>query len=69
MMTESQIIVLFADIMPIVILAGTYLFMPEVIKSYFESSVMTIAFLVIVAVLLAGSVVVHKMLGNKMDLN
>ena len=43
--------------------------MPEVIKSYFESSVMTIAFLVIVAVLLAGSVVVHKMLGNKMDLN
>lgn len=69
MMTESQIIVLFADIMPIVILAGTYLFMPEVIKSYFESSVMTIAFLVIVAILLVGSVVVHKMLGNKMDLN
>ena len=69
MMTESQIIVLFADIMPIVILAGTYLFMPEVIKSYFESSVMTITFLVIVAILLVGSVVVHKMLGNKMDLN
>ena len=69
MMTESQIIVLFTDIMPIVILAGTYLFMPEVIKSYFESSVMTIAFLVIVAILLVGSVVVHKMLGNKMDLN
>lgn len=69
MMTESQIIVLFADIMPIIILAGTYLFMPEVIKSYFESSVMTIAFLVIVAILLIGSVVVHKMLGNKMDLN
>ena len=69
MMTESQIIVLFADIMPFVILAGTYLFMPEVIKSYFESSVMTIAFLVIVAILLVGSVVVHKMLGNKMDLN
>lgn len=61
MMTESQIIVLFADIMPIIILAGTYLFMPEVIKSYFESSVMTIAFLVIVAILLIGSVVVHKL--------
>ena len=69
MMTESQIIVVFADAMPIIILAGTYLFMPDIIKSYFSSSIMTIAFLVIIGILLAGSVVVHKMLGNKMDLN
>lgn len=69
MMTESQIIVVFADAMPIIILAGTYLFMPDIIKSYFSSSIMTIAFLVIVGILLAGSVVVHKMLGNKIDLN
>lgn len=69
MMTESQIIVIFADVMPIIILVGTYLFMPDIIKSYFSSSIMTVAFLVIVGILLVGSVIVHKMLGNKVDLN
>lgn len=69
MMTESQIIVIFADVMPIIILVGTYLFMPDIIKSYFSSSIMTVAFLVIVGILLVGSVIVHKMLGNKLDLN
>ena len=69
MMTESKIISVFADIMPIIILIGTYVFMPETIQSYFETSVMTISFVSIIAVLLIGSVIVHKMLGNKIDVS
>ena len=69
MMTESKIIVLFADLMPIVILIGTYLFMPDTIRSYFQSPVLTVAFIIIISILLIGSIVVHKMLGNKIDVN
>lgn len=67
MMTESKIIALFADIVPIVILAGTYITMPDTINAYFEDTLMTIVFFSIIAVLLLGSVIVHKMLGNKLD--
>ena len=69
MMTESKIIVLFADLMPIVILIGTYLFMPDTIQSYFQSPILTVAFIIIISILLIGSIVVHKMLGNKIDVN
>lgn len=69
MMTESKIISIFADVMPIIILIGTYVFMPETIQSYFETPVMTISFVSIIAVLLIGSVIVHKMLGNKIDVS
>ena len=69
MMTESKIIVLFADLMPIVILIGTYLFMPDTFRSYFQSPVLTVAFIIIISILLIGSIVVHKMLGNKIDVN
>ena len=69
MMTESKIIVLFADLMAIVILIGTYLFMPDTIQSYFQSPILTVAFIIIISILLIGSIVVHKMLGNKIDVN
>lgn len=67
MMAESKVIALFADIVPIVILAGTYIMMPDTIESYFETPLMTAVFVGIIAILLIGSIVVHKMLGNKID--
>lgn len=69
MMTESKIIAVFADVMPILILMGTYIFMPDAIHAYFESGTMMIMFIVIIALLLAGSVIVHKMLANKVDIS
>lgn len=69
MMTESKIIAVFADVMPILILMGTYIFMPDAIHAYFESGTMMIMFIVIIALLLAGSVIVHKMLTNKVDIS
>ncbi len=67
MMTESKLIATFADIVPLVILAGTYILMPDTIAAYFETPTMTIAFITIIVIMLIGSVVVHKMLGNKVD--
>ena len=69
MMTESKIIAVFADIMPILILVGAYIFMPAAIQSYFESNTMLALFIVIIFLLLVGSVIVHKMLENKIDVN
>ena len=66
-MTESKMIALFSDLMPVVILAGTYLFMPDTIKAYFQSTTTLIIFMAIVAMLLVGSIIVHKMLGDKID--
>lgn len=67
MMTESKIIALFADIVPIIILAGTYIMMPDTIAAYFETPMMTAVFIIVIVILLVGSIVVHKMLGNKLD--
>lgn len=67
MMAESKLIVIIADVVPLVILAGTYVLMPDTINAYFSSPTMTIIFIVIMALMLVGSVVVHKMLGNKID--
>lgn len=69
MMTESKIIAVFSDVMPILILIGTYAFMPATIHAYFESTIMTISFIVIISVLLIGSLIVHRMLGNKVDIS
>lgn len=68
MMTESNIIAIFADVIPIVILVGTYFLMPGTIEVYFQDPIMTVIFFVIIGILLFGSVVVHRMLNNKMDL-
>lgn len=67
MMTESKLIAIFSDVMPILILAGTYLFMPDSINAYFQNNTMTLIFLALIAVLFIGSVVVHKMLANTFD--
>lgn len=67
MMTESKLIAIFADVVPLVILAGTYLLMPDTIAKYFESPEMTAVFLAVIIVMLIGSIVVHKMLDNKVD--
>lgn len=67
MMTESKMIAVFSDIMPILIIIGTYFFMPDSIHSYFQNSTMTMIFVTIIILLLVGSVVVHRMLANKID--
>lgn len=67
MMTESKIIVLASDLMPLLILAGIYVFMPGSIQSFFENSTMTFIFIGVIILLAVGSVVVHKMLGSKID--
>lgn len=67
MMTESKLIALFADIVPLVILAGTFLFMPDCIDSYFRTFATTAIFIGSVIMLIIGSIVVHRMLDNKID--
>ena len=69
MMTESKIIVLVADIVPLLVLAGIYVFMPNVVEFYFSSTGTIILFAGLAAVMMAGSLVVHKMLGSKVDIN
>ena len=67
MMTESRLIVIVSDIMPLLILTGIYVFMPGAIQSFFESGMMMVIFIGIIALLLVGSIVVHKMLSDKID--
>lgn len=67
MMTESKIIVIASDVMPLIILAGIYMFMPGSIQSFFESPMLTMVFFIIIGLILLGSVVVHKMLGSKLE--
>ena len=67
MMTESRMIAIVSDIMPLCILAGMYVFMPDSINTFFRSGTMTIIFIIDMIVLLLGSVVVHRMLENKID--
>lgn len=67
MMTEARLIVLASDILPFIIIAGIYFFMPGTIQTFFESTTMTIIFIGIIVVLMVGSVVVHKMLDNTYD--
>lgn len=67
MMTESKMIAVVADLMPIFILAGMYVCMPDSINAFFRSKNMTIIFMIDMVVLIIGSVVIHKMLANKID--
>lgn len=67
MMTESKIIVIASDIVPVLIIAGTMVFMPNAIPSYFKSPGLTLMFVAIIVVVLIGSVIVHRMLGDKVD--
>lgn len=67
MMTESKLIVITSDVLPILILAGIYLFMPGAIQSFFETPMLTAVFAGVIFLLAVGSLVVHKMLGNKID--
>ena len=66
-MTESKLIVITSDVLPFLILAGIYLFMPGAIQSFFETPMLTAVFAGVIFLLAVGSLVVHKMLGNKID--
>lgn len=67
MLTESKMIAVVSDVMPLLILAGMYVLMPESINAFFRTQTMTMIFVIDMLVLLLGSVVVHKMLSDKMD--
>ena len=65
MMTESKLIAIFSDVVPILILIGVYVFMPGTIESYFEKPILTILFVGILAVMFVGTIVVRKMLNSE----
>lgn len=67
MMTESKIIVVASDVLPLLLIAGTFVFMPGTIESYFQDPMLTIMFCVIMGIVFLGSIVVHRMLGDKID--
>lgn len=67
MMTESKLIAIVSDVMPILVIGGMYIFMPDTINTMFQNPTLTMIFIIVVALLLAGSIIVHKMLNNKID--
>lgn len=69
MMSEGKIVAIAADIVPAGIVAGLFIFMPNTVRQYFESPVLMVAFIGLVAILIIGSIVVHKMLDDKIDIS
>ena len=67
MMTESKILTITCDVVPIIILVGSFIFMPDAMMSYIHDMDKMIILIVICGILFVGSVIIHKMLGNKID--
>ena len=67
MMTESKILTIASDVVPVIILAGSFVFMPDAMMEYVRDPDKIIILAVIVGLLLLGSLIVHKMLNNKID--
>ncbi|MBQ7818432.1 MAG: type II secretion system F family protein [Bacteroidales bacterium] len=59
---ETSVLVLAMDIIPWIVVLFLVFFIPDYIAPYFESTQMTIVLLIIFAVFIAGSFVIHKMI-------
>lgn len=69
MMTEGKLISLASDLVPFLILGGTAILMPGTIQAYFTSPLLLAIFIAVIVVMLIGSVIVHKMLDDKVDVS
>lgn len=69
MMTESKIMIMFGDWMPILTVGLLYLVAPGMLSAFFESGQMTILFLALVGMMLLGSLVMHKLIKQKKDIS
>ena len=61
-MAESRALVYASDIIPVIVLLVMIFGTPDIIGAYFESSAMTVLFVFMIGWIMAGSVVVHRML-------
>lgn len=61
-MAESKALVYASDIIPVIVLLVMIFGTPDIIGAYFESSAMTVLFIFMIGWIMAGSVIVHRML-------
>lgn len=61
-MAESKALVYASDIIPVIVLFVMIFGTPDIIGAYFESSAMTVLFVFMIGWIMAGSVIVHRML-------
>lgn len=58
---DTSVMILVMDIMPVIVLIGLYFGAPQYITPYFESPLMTMLFVGLIAVTMVGSVIIRRM--------
>jgi tight adherence protein B len=58
---DTSVMILVMDIMPVIILAGLYYGTPQYITPYFESPLMTMIFISLIAANIIGSFIIRRM--------
>lgn len=58
---DTDVMIFVMDIMPVAMIAGLYFYAPQYIMPYFESSLMTLVFFGLLAVMMAGTFVIRRM--------
>ena len=58
---DTSVMILVMDLMPVIILIALYFGAPQYITPYFESSLMTMLFIGLIAVTMVGSVIIRRM--------
>ena len=61
---DTSVMILVMDIMPVIILFGLYFGAPQYITPYFETPLMTILFVGLIAVTIVGSFIIRRMARN-----
>lgn len=69
MMTESKIMIMFGDWMPILTVGLLYLVAPGMLSAFFESGSMMLLFAGLIGMMLLGSLVMHKLIKQKRDVS
>lgn len=69
MMTESKIMIMFGDWMPILTVGLLYLVAPGMLSAFFESGSMMLLFAALIGMMLLGSLVMHKLIKQKRDIS
>ena len=58
---DTSVMILVMDIMPVIIIIGLYFGVPQYIMPYFETPLMTMLFVGLIAVTVVGSIVIRRM--------
>lgn len=67
MMTESRIIAIVSDVIPLLIIAGIYVFMPDIAATFIAGGPMTLIFIAVIILMIIGSIITRKMLSARID--